>query len=126
MMVVVVIGGSNYNYNYDRFLIKSVKLNTEIGFIIYYMYLYIYYIYIYICSKKSNTTLGPKFYCQLAPFTKLTFWGRTAKSSRLSTPKFQGLSDEIGPRAVGATLKIQKFWLCIPVMSGKCTFLKNK
>ena len=58
--------------------------------------------------QKSNTTLGPKFYCQLAPFTKPTFWGRTAKSSRLDIRKFQGLSDEIGPKALGATLKIEK------------------
>ena len=77
-------------------------------------------------NQKSNTTLGLKFYCQLAPFTKLTFWGRTAKSSRLSTPKFQGLSDELGPKAVGPTLKIEKFRFCIPEVPGKCTFLKKE
>ena len=45
---IVVVGGSNYNYNYNDLI--------KIGFIIYYMY-----------NQKSNTTLGLKFYCQLAP-----------------------------------------------------------
>ena len=34
------------------------------------------------CSYKSNTTLEPKFYRQLAPSKRRPFWGRTAVSSR--------------------------------------------
>ena len=41
--------------------------------------------------KKSNTTLGPKFYCQLAPSMWMPFWGRTAISDRLPGSRFQCL-----------------------------------
>ena len=53
-------------------------------------------------SKKLTSTLGPKFYCQLAPLMWRAFWGRTAISGRLDKTTDQGASDPHSPVAVGA------------------------
>ena len=76
--------------------------------------------------QKQQTTLGPKLYCQLAPFTKPTCWGCTAKSSRLLGSKFQGLQFESRPRAVGATYENRNAWICILCISEKQTLLQWK
>ena len=84
------------------------------------------YIYIYMFDyQKSNTTLGPKFYRQLAPSVKLTFWGRTAKSSQLPESSRRDLSILLGPKAVGATFENGNAWICILRMSEKNSFSEN-
>ena len=77
------------------YLIRSCSLPYVIYYFIFDLIYYVYqpfYFYIisfaYICAKKSNTALGPKSYCQLAPWMLRPFFGRTAVSSRLVTMGF--------------------------------------